>query len=396
MVLISISAFIFHVTVSRLLGPSEYGIVVAFVGVLGVLLVPIGALQASISQAVVLKTSQDLDFNLSDILIKVFLCSVLFSFTAAVFFKPFDEFINIKSSTTYFLTLVWFPLAMVSAIFQGVLIGRFKFAYIATATFIGNGILRFAVGISLANNGLGVSGVIIGSDVAQLFICFLLYFYCREHFYKTKDRPQLKIKIKNSLLAVSSFSGCTLFISIDTFMARNLLTAHSSGIYSASATAAHIVFFLPSTLSILFFPRFVGEGLMTKKSKNVFSQSLFITIFSCAIVSILMILFPTFIIQLLFGVGYGESAHLLVYLSIESFFIGVMLTFSALAVARNSLVALTPWVGIAVSVFMIESLPKTIYSFATSMLAASVLMCGAISIMSYRILLRPNVRINLL
>ena len=198
LILISIAAFIFHSSVSRLLGPSEYGLVVTFVNILAILLDPIGALQVSIAHEVALTSLSNEKFSIRNILVFLFASSLAIALVGSLFFRQFDSFVNSSSPSSYFLTLLWFPLALVSAIFQGLLIGRSKFTYIAFATLIGNGFLRIFVGILLVKNGFGLCGILIGTDFAQLFICSVLMFRCRKYIFKNSNNLQIKIYFKKT------------------------------------------------------------------------------------------------------------------------------------------------------------------------------------------------------
>ena len=50
---VNVSNFLFHIVVSRLLGPSHYGVVGALLSLLALLTVPFGAVQLAVTQAVI-------------------------------------------------------------------------------------------------------------------------------------------------------------------------------------------------------------------------------------------------------------------------------------------------------------------------------------------------------
>src|SRR5438105_3512957 len=55
MTFVNASNFLFHVLISRILGPSSYGALSALLGALMVLQVPVGAMQVAITQAVAVR-----------------------------------------------------------------------------------------------------------------------------------------------------------------------------------------------------------------------------------------------------------------------------------------------------------------------------------------------------
>ena len=133
---------------------------------------------------------------------------------------------------------------------------------------------------------------------------------------------------------------------------------------------------------------------MSSENRKAFGQALMITLLSCLISELIIMLFPHLFIKILFGSQFKDSAETLIYLSLESIFIGLILIFVLLAVARNSLVALSPWMGILLVVFSVELLHKTAITISVVMLVSSMATFGLISFLSQNKLLNQSNRSN--
>jgi hypothetical protein len=62
---VNVSNFLYHIFVSRLLGPAHYGVVGALLSILSLLAVPVGAAQLAVTQSMMNRTSGELPFSLS-------------------------------------------------------------------------------------------------------------------------------------------------------------------------------------------------------------------------------------------------------------------------------------------------------------------------------------------
>ena len=141
--------FLFHVLISRLLGPSQYGALNAVLNIISVLAVPLGAVQLAVTHAVVSGAGKE-RISLRSLTVKAMLWGAGAMAAVVVVSPLIDGFLNLKSPLADLAMGAWIPLAVAAAVLQGALLAELRFVPIAVATFFGGGALRLASGVLLA------------------------------------------------------------------------------------------------------------------------------------------------------------------------------------------------------------------------------------------------------
>ncbi|MEK6953187.1 MAG: flippase [Nanoarchaeota archaeon] len=174
--------------------------------------------------------------------------------------------------------------------------------------------------------GFGILGVGY-AYLISFFIIFVLMFLIAE--YKVYPLIRSKVKAKFETKELFSYSWPLVFVGIlgyimgwtDTFMIANLMDIRSVGLYNAALPLANLLTLLPLMFVPIFLP-LITRNFAQKKTflvdslmKNVSKWS-FIINFP---VLILMLLFPGFFINLLFGKEYLEGTSALIFLSVGFF-----------------------------------------------------------------------------
>src|ERR1700691_1628920 len=147
--------FLFHVLISRLLGPSQYGAFNAVLNVISVLAVPLGAVQLAVTQAVVSGAGKE-RISLRRLTVKATFWGVGAMVAAWVLAPLIAGFLNLKSPYTVQAVGVWIPLEEVDAVLQGALLGELRYVPVAVASFVVRGALRLSRGALLSRAGFGV------------------------------------------------------------------------------------------------------------------------------------------------------------------------------------------------------------------------------------------------
>ena len=180
--------FLFHVLISRLLGPSYYGALGAVLNVISVLAVPLGAVQLAVTQAVVSGAGKE-PISLRRLTVKAALWGVGAMIAAWVLSPLMDGFLNLKSPFTDLAIGVWIPLAVVAAVLQGALLGELRYVPVAVASFVGGGALRLASGALLVSAGFGLGGAVAATVVGQVFTTAVLLLVARREVFAKRPRP---------------------------------------------------------------------------------------------------------------------------------------------------------------------------------------------------------------
>jgi glycosyltransferase involved in cell wall biosynthesis/O-antigen/teichoic acid export membrane protein len=370
---VNVSNFLFHIVVSRLLGPAHYGAVGSILSIVSLMAVPVGAAQLAVTQAVIGHTTNGQSFSLSRLIWRAFLVGFFAMLVFAALTPTIDGFLHISSPLPLYLVGAWIPLATVGAVLQGALIGEYRFRAVAFAAFVGGGPIRLLFGAGMVLAGFGVTGAIVATIFAQAFSTGSLLFSARQ---KVRSQPQVSVvrtTRRDMTLSIASIGSYTALIGVDTFLARHFFSATVAGQYAAGAIAAHIALFVPGAIVAVAFPHWVsGEGTSVS-SRKAFTQALKFTVLLGILAAGALTVLSSFVVQVLFGSSYTGAIAIVGLLAFASAVIGILSLFIYFHLARRSLVALTPWLGVALAIVLISLRHQTMTSVATIMLVVSLL-----------------------
>jgi glycosyltransferase involved in cell wall biosynthesis/O-antigen/teichoic acid export membrane protein len=389
---VNVSNFFFHIVISRLLGPAHYGAVGAILSILSLLTVPVGAAQLAVTQAVIGHTENNQSFSLSRLIWRALVIGVVASLAFAGLAPTIDGFLHIGSPLPLFLVSAWIPLATVGAVLQGSLIGEYRFRAVAFATFGGGGPIRLLFGAGMVAAGFGVSGAIVATIGAQAFTTGSLLFSARKKVRSHPEGSVVRANRRDMVLSVASLGSYTAFVGVDTFLARHFFSATVAGQYAAGAVAAHIALFIPGAIVTIAFPHWASGHGTSSESRKVFMQALKITTLVGLITAGALTLLSSLVVHLLFGSSYSSAIAIVGLLAFASAAIGILSLFVFLHLARRSLVALTPWLGVALAIVLISLRHQSMTSVAVIMLIVSVLTLFAAGIPALLALVRASTR----
>ncbi len=379
--------FLFHLLISRLLGPSHYGALGAVLNVISVLAVPLGAVQLAVTQAVVSGAGKE-RISLRILTVKATLWGVGAMVALSVLSPLIDGFLNLKSPVADLAIGVWVPLAVVAAVLQGALLGELRFVPVAVATFFGGGALRLASGALLVSAGFGLWGAVAATVIGQVFITAALLLVARREVF-AKGLDPVRISLRDALLSIAALAGYTTLTGIDVFLARHFLAPVAAGRYAAAAIAGHIALFLPGALVTVAFPRLVSANATGISARKTLTETLgLVTVIGLAAFAILAEV-PGIVVDVLFGPKYLGAASIVGIIALSSVFLGIIGLLTYFHVARRSFAALYSWAGVALVWVLVAVLHGGMETVAVCMLAASGLVLAAVSLPALAAVVRP-------
>jgi glycosyltransferase involved in cell wall biosynthesis/O-antigen/teichoic acid export membrane protein len=370
--------FLFHVLISRLLGPSQYGAFNAVLNVIAVLAVPLGAVQLAVTQAVVSAAGKE-RISLRRLTVKAMLWGAG-AMAAVVAVSPLiDGFLNLKSPSANLAMAVWIPLAVVAAVLQGALLGELRFVPVAVASFIGGGALRLATGALLVSAGFGLVGAVAATVIGQAFTTAALLLVARREVFAT-GLGSIRISLRDAVLSIAALAGYTTLTGIDVFLARHFLASVAAGLYAAAATAGHIALFLPGALVTVAFPRLVSAGRTGISVGKTLTETVGLVIAIGLATFAVLAVIPGVVVDVLFGRKYVGAASIVGIIALISVFLGIIGVLTYFHVARRSVAALYSWAGVALVWVLVAVLHGGMETIAACMLAASGFVLVAVSL----------------
>jgi O-antigen/teichoic acid export membrane protein len=367
---VNLSNFVFHVAVSRLLGPSDYGALNSLLNVMLVLSVPLGALQAAVTQAEARARATGGGVGLR----RLFWLAGLWSLVATVVLvglsPEIKSFLHFSSPWSILILSGWIVPSALGAVLQGVLMGRLRFAPVAYAMAGGTGVGRLAIGVALVAVGFGVEGAVAASVIGQVVTTVALVSLLRHELSGSGDKQKVAIGARQALLSLVALGGYAVLMSMDTVLARHYLPPREAGWYTAAATAGKIALFLPGAAATLAFPRFsVGDG-RSREAGSALRVALLATFALGLLAAVIMVAFSGFVVSLLFGASYAGADGSVGILGLEAMLLGLVGLFVYFHLARRSSASLFSWGGAALAVVAIVFFHHGPEAIAVDMLAA--------------------------
>jgi glycosyltransferase involved in cell wall biosynthesis/O-antigen/teichoic acid export membrane protein len=379
--------FLFHVLISRLLGPSQYGAFNAVLNVISVLAVPLGAVQLAVTQAVVSGAGKE-RISLRRLTVKAMLWGAGAMVAVGLASPLIDGFLNLKSPSANLTLAVWIPLAVVAAVLQGALLGELRFVPVAVASFIGGGALRLATGALLVSAGFGLVGAVAATVIGQAFTTAALLLVARREVF-ARGLGSIRISLRDAVLSIAALAGYTTLTGIDVFLARHFLAPVAAGLYAAAATAGHIAMFLPGALVVVAFPRLVSAGRTGSSVGKTLTETVgLVTAIGLAAFAVLAVM-PGVVVDVLFGRKYAAAASIVGIIALVSVFLGIISVLTYFHIARRSLAALYSWAGVALVWVLVAVLHGGMKTIAVCMLAASGAVLVAVSVPALAAVVRP-------
>src|SRR4051794_14539661 len=173
MTIVNASNFLFHVLISRILGPSSYGALGALLGALMVLQVPVGAMQVAITQAVAVRRESGADLPAPLLIGRLVSKAVMFAAAAVVvvtLLSPWlRDFLHLPSTMSVVLLGAALVPVLVGLVPKAVMLGELRFRPVALALIAGAAV-RLMSGVLLAHAGKGVTGAIGATVLGELTV----------------------------------------------------------------------------------------------------------------------------------------------------------------------------------------------------------------------------------
>lgn len=378
--------FLFHLSVSRRLPPPEYGALGALLGITVVLLVPVGAMQTSMTQAMAPRmraTSRRLEVAVAPMLGTGVLWALGTFAIFAALAPLLRSFLHLASFRSVVLLAACIIPIVIGVVPKALLMAQLRFVPFAAALVAG-AVIRLALANLFVSRGYGVDGALAATVLAEVVTTALALIPLRHDFKHEPGVPVLVVPRRDSVMAIAAFTGFWALTVVDVLLARHVLPRASSGFYAAASTAASSVLFLAGAISATAFPRFAsteGRGLSARRA---LVQALCTVAALCVPAMVVFAIVPRFIVGVLFGSRYAAASSILGLLAIAAAAVAGIQVLLHFLVARRSRLALLPWLGVLVTTGVILVVGTSLFRIAVAMAAITATLSGWMLIAALR------------
>jgi O-antigen/teichoic acid export membrane protein len=363
--------FVFHMAMSRMLGPARYGALGSLLGLVTVAVLPVSALQAAVTQSVAARRAavgaSDPDRAASGgadhtatvshgALRRPFLwtavaAAAVMAVTAATA-PVVDRFVSLGSPTPLLLVATYVAASVATIVPQGVLIGRLRFRPVA-ASLVAGSVIRLASGVVLVGAGFGLDAAAAASALAGLASLAVVVWPLRHEVSLAGPVGQpapadgsVHLEAGPAVLAVVALAGVSAFLGLDSLLARHYLSRVDAGYYVAASTAARVALFLPGAVAMTMFPRLVANRHVHHEARRLLVDALGLTTLLSGGAAAAVALFPHLVIAVLFGPAYQAAAGPLAILSAAAAAMGLASVLVYSYLAQSSPLATGCWAAV--------------------------------------------------
>lgn len=305
-------AYLYHLVIGRLLGPSNYGELVAFISVVSILTMVVSFFGLVIAKFVSMSNPHDARAFISWIKYRAFVVGGALGLVILALTPVLSDFLKIEISVLVFVAPL-FLMYFIAFIYRSILQGLLRFGRLVIAANVDN-FGKFVLGIAFVYAGLSVFGAVLGTVLAA-FISLLFYrYYVRD--YENGNRAHLKYSdrvwkytVPVFIVSVASYSMFTT----DLILAKHFLSSTEAGLYAALSNLGKIVFYGVAPISSVMFPLISKRFANGEKYGKILLASVGLTLAISLIVVFLYWMFPNQAVGILYGGEFLPAAESLVW-----------------------------------------------------------------------------------
>lgn len=320
----SISRYVFHLILLRLLVPADYGEFFSYLSLIYLLSIPTGTIAN-----VVTKFISDFKGKGDTVSINQFFYYLLRLIGPAIFVLGSLLIILSVPLATVFkahsMAFIVLGISVFISLFQTIFnsyISAFQKFIFQTIIGFGGVVITIFLAILFIKLGFGATGAVLGQILAGAITSLILFFSVHKSILPKQKQEK---RGKFSLLGFTSYSfifalGGASLISTDVLMVRAFFDSHTSGLYSSLSILGRMIFFGLAPFSSLILPIAAHRHAQNAPTGSIFLKlGLMILLFGTIGVGTFS-LFSSRIVLLLSGPAYLEAAPLLSFFAFSMAF----------------------------------------------------------------------------
>lgn len=306
-------AYLYHLVIGRLLGPSNYGELVAFISIVSILTMIVSFFGLVVAKFVSMSNTHDeAKAFISWIKYKAFVVGAVVGLIILILTPLLSDFLKVKASILIFVAPLFLMYSM-AFIYRSILQGLLRFGRLVIAANVDN-FGKFVLGIAFVYAGFSVFGAVLGTVLAA-FISLLFYrYYVRDY----ENGSQARLKYSNRVwkytvpVFVVSVASYSMFTT-DLILAKHFLSATEAGLYAALSNLGKIVFYGVAPVSSVMFPLVSKRFAKGEKYAKILLASVGLTLVISLLVVVLYWQFPNKAVGILYGEEFLPAARDLVW-----------------------------------------------------------------------------------
>lgn len=378
--LANIGAYLYHLVVGRIMGPSGYGELAALLSVSYIFNVITVLLQTVTTRFVAEHNAKQQYGKIRSYLIKMTvyilgfgaLCMFILLFAAPMI----AGFLHIESRAVVYYLFAGITFSFLGMMYSSVLQGVQRFTEGMILMNV-NSVLRLVSGVIAAPAGVPAA---MGANTVAVAIAALVTLWPirsilgRTHRAETVDMSPL---FKTSAYTFLAILGISVLNSQDVILVKHFFPAAVAGWYGALSTMGKIVFFASSSVSYVLLPIVTQRTATGIRSTNLVYVSLLAVSVLSGGITLFFFLVPEFALGLLYGEAFVSVASLLGLFAVFSSLYALAYTvfMSILGLGKASV-----WFILVAAAVMQNVFIQLFHSSLSSVITVNILVAAALCI----------------
>lgn len=338
-------AYLYHLTVGRILGPEKYGELAALLSLIYLLNVPAQGLQTVMTKYFSSFKARQQTGEAKSLFLLATKWMLLLEVIGFIILLPLlnklADFLHISTKENFIWLYLIFSTYLISVI-QLSSYQAYQLFFASSVLTNTGAALRLIAGAMGAL--FGVSATLL-SNVLTNLVMYIVSFLPLSFIIKVKSEPVSISKrhiLGYSIPTLITALGITALYSQDVILVKHFFAAREAGIYSSLSILGKVIFYASSALGFVLFPVVAERSELDKSHRSIVWTGLAVIALISFTLTAFYFLFPKSVVDLLFGKAFYEAVPYLGYfgLFISFFSLSSLLTSVCLASGKTAVWAL--------------------------------------------------------
>ncbi len=377
--------YLYHVAMSRALGPADYGALVVLLSLILLLAIPMNTLQTTIALRAASSDPDDLSAFMAGLFRLMrghWLAAGLIGWALLALVSPWvAAVLQIPGFVPVIIVGGFLAIAGLLPAVRGLFQGTHAFGSLG-ATFLIESGGKLVIGLALVAMGLGLAGatagIIPGALAALLYGLWVL---------PRPASPDVGVPLSTfALLREAGPIGLTLLLftiltNADVIAVKVLFAPQEAGYYAAASTAGKVVIYATWPIWLVLFPVLGREGKASRKTRRGLVLGIGLSLLVGAPILALYAVAPRLVAAVLFGPQYlsGASLFLPLGLAMIAYQVALLGMSHELAVGRRTFLRAVVLSAVTLT-GLLSLIPRTLMSVALTTLGVGL---GTAALMSW-------------
>lgn len=349
--------YIFNVVTGRMLGPTEFSIIVALAAMGQIFVLGSRVIQTVttryVSEFRAEGTADKLPVFFNSALRSTITGGAIITVLLLALSAPIASFLRIESipPVAALLFSVW--LMVFRPVIGGTLQGEQRFLSLGIVQIV-QAASRLLIGIVLIGLGWGAFGAMSALPVAS-FLAFLYGMFALRDLRSREKTGTHGIKFveffRYTSVTTVGLIGYAVLINMDAILVKRFFSAEIAGLYGSAITLGKVVQFFPVAIVMMLFPKASSRKASNRDPAAVLPPAFGLITLVCVGVSIIYFAFPTELIRLVFGAQYILEGPVLGLIGLAMWLLSMMNVwlYYFLSIDQTHFVPIV-WIGVLIQI----------------------------------------------